>query len=272
MKNQSFSKLSGLCLASVLLLSSCQDDAQVRAMSDQIRALEMAQGQSKAELSRVQLQMRSLQAERDKIKEEKEKLQLQIEEAKRAAESIKKDFDDYKQQYKLSIRKRAPGMELELVEVDGKKFEQVKIRELTETTITFMHAAGTMSASLKQLTPELQAKLGFETAMPVMANLGNSGGAGNDLGIDQELDATNKKLTAVTARVSNLQRSMQDANRRARDAEVNTGEDPTIHRQAAAAYQVQINEAEVEMRGLQALSRQLAEKQRMQRTFNQRSF
>lgn len=272
MKTQSIAKLSGLCLTGILLLSGCQDDAQMRAMTEQIRALEMAQGQSKAELSRVQLQMRSLQAERDKIKEEKEKLQQQIEEANRAAESIKKDFEDYKQQYKLSIRKRAPGMELELVEVDGKKFEKVKIREVTDTSLTFIHAAGTVSVHLRELSPTLQTTLGYEAPVPVTASSAAGEGGGNALGIDQELDATNKKLTALSAKILTLQRSMHDAGRRARDAEVTPGGDPTVHRQAAAAYQVQITESEVELRTLQNRSRQLAEKQRLQRNFQSRTF
>lgn len=272
MKNQSIAKLSGLWLAGVVLLPGCRDDAQMKAMTEQIRALEMAQGQSKAELSRVQLQMRSLQAERDKINEEKEKQQQQIEEAQRAAESIKKQFEDYKQQYKLSIRKRAPGMELEMVEVDGKKFEKVKIRELTDASLTFMHASGTMSVNLRQLDPALQAKFGYEAPVPVRASGGASEGASNSLGVDQELDASNKKFTALTAKVQNLQRAMQEAGRRVRDAEATPGADPTVHQQAVAAYQVQLNEAEVEMRSLSARSRQLAEKQRQQRTFLSRTF
>lgn len=268
MKIQTTFRWGSLGLLVALLMTSCRDDAQLRAMSEQIRALEMTQNQSKAELSRVQLQMRALQAERDKIKEEKEKLQQQIQEAQRAAESIKKDFEDYKQQYKLSIRKRAPGMELEMVEVDGKMFRNVKIRELTDTQVTFMHASGTLSASLNQLPLAMQTLFGYESGVSVMAkNTASAGTNGSGIGIEQELANVNRKLNDVTAKIITLQRSLNSAVRRARDSEAVGGSDSAVHRQAAAAYQVQINEAEVEQRNLQLQSRKLAEQLLRQRSF-----
>jgi predicted nucleic acid-binding Zn-ribbon protein len=250
MKKQSISKLSGLCLAGVFMLSSCQDDAQVRAMSEQIRALEMAQGQAKAELSRVQLQMRSLQAERDKIKDEKEKLQLQIEEAKRAAESIMKDFEDYKMQYKLSIRKRAPGMELEVVEVDGKKFEKVRIRELTDTSLTFMHTTGTMSVELALLDNELATRLGYEKIGSKGAISAASNRSTDKIGLGQQATDTEAAIAAIRVKIAKLQTAIHEANRKVYQTESQAQDDPTPHRQAAAAFRVQLNEAEVELKQL----------------------
>lgn len=247
--------------AGVVLLSGCQDEAQIRALGDQIRALEGIQAQTKAEMNRLQLQMRSVQAERDKLKEEREKLESQMNEAKKALESIQKDFADYKAQYKLSIRRRAPGMELEVVEVDGKKFERVRVRELTDVSLTFMHPAGTMSVPLKQLKPDLQKRLGFEQGVPVMAAAKPDGVEGG-VAMDQQMAGLGNRIMELRAKISNLERNAADEFRKALAAESNEGADPTIHRQAEAAMRVQINELEVELNGVQKRRMDLQQKMR----------
>ena len=247
---------TGFLAAGVMLLSSCQDDAQIRMLGDQIRALESSQAQSKAEMNRLQLQMRSVQAERDKLKEEKDKLQSQLDEATKALESVQKDFADYKNQYKLSIRRRAPGMELDMVEVDGKKYDKVKVRELTDTALTFMHQAGTMSVPLSQLKPDMQARLGYEKAVPVMATGRKSGGT--VMAVDQEMEQSEKRVAELRTKLTNLQRNVAEENMKIFQAQSTEGGNPTLHRQAVAAMQVQINELDVELQGLMRRRTELA--------------
>lgn len=254
---------TGFLAAGVMLLSSCQDEAQIRALGDQIRSLESSQAQSKAEMNRLQLQMRSVQAERDKLKEEKDKFQSQLDEATKALEAIQKDFAEYKNQYKLSIRRRAPGMELEMVEVDGKKYEKVKVRELTDSALTFMHQAGTMSVQLSQLKPDMQARLGYEKGVPVMANGGSAAGLGSNMALDQEMDQTEKRIAVLRTQLSNLKRKIGDENLKAHNANYAGASDPTIHRQAAAAMQVQVNELDVELNTLVKRRSELANAIRM---------
>jgi chromosome segregation ATPase len=226
----------------------CQDNAQVRALSDQIRAMEASQGQARAELNRLQLQLRSLQSERDKVREEKEKLQLQVDEAKKALEGIQKEFEDYKKQYKLSIRKRAPGMELGQIEVDGRQFEGVKIRELTESSLTFMHLSGTMSVPLAQLKPELQRQLGYEEGVKVMAGITRKTGlAAGGVARDQQLAELEAKITDGNKQLAKMRGQLQELEARIRTAEVN-GVNATAERQSAAALNININELEVAVR------------------------
>ncbi len=250
-----------LGLGGALALSSCQDDAQLRVLNDQIRALEAAQGHAKAEMNRVQMQMRSLQTERDKIKEERDKLEAQIDEARKALDSIQKDFDDYRAQYKLSIRKRAPGMELEVVEVDGKRFENVRIRELTEDSMIFMHGAGTMSVNLSQLKPEMQRRLGYEVLKSVMAAAKT--GAGDDL--EAQARRVDEKLNKLLKERELMQKEFYTANLAIQVEERKTEGNPTVHRGAAAAMQVKLNEMDVELKSLQAQQRDLGYRLRASR-------
>ena len=248
---------------SVIVLCSCQDNAQIRSLGEQIRALESSQAQAKAEMNRLQLQMRSVQAERDKLKEEKDKFQSQLDEATKALETIQNDFAEYKNQYKLSIRKRAPGMELNMVEVDGKKFEKVQIRELTDTALIFMHQAGTMSVPLSQLKPEMQMRLGYEQGVPVMAGISSSKRSSSGMALDQEMDQVEKRIALQRTQLSNLQRNAAAENLKAHNESFKQGGDPTLHRQAVAAMQVQINEVEVELNGLVKRRSELANEMRM---------
>jgi hypothetical protein len=197
------------------------------------------------------------------LKEEKDKFQSQLDEATKALEAIQNDFAEYKNQYKLSIRKRAPGMELDMVEVDGKKFEKVKIRELTDTALIFMHQAGTMSVPLNQLKPEMQVRLGFEQGVPVMAGIKGGRGQSSGMAMDQEMDQVEKRIALQRTKLSNLQRNVALENLQAHNASFKQGGDPTIHRQAVAAMQVQINEVEVELHGLVKRRSELANDLRM---------
>lgn len=249
-------------LASCLLLTGCQDEAQIRALSDQIRSLESLQGQSKAELNRLQIQMRSLQIERDKIKEERDKLQSQIDEAQKALEAIRKDFEEYKQQYRLSIRQRAPGMELDQLEIDGKTFENIRIRALTEDSLTFLHSAGTMSVNLSQLKPEMQERFGYQAAMPVMAF--KSGTGAKD--IEREARQVEDRLTQIKTEMGNLQRKLSEMNLAVHnEARKENGGNPTPFRETAAAIRVKLNELEVEHQALNNRSRELLHQIRINR-------
>ncbi len=241
-------------------LSSCQDEAQVRSLGDQIRGLETIQAQAKAEMGRLQLQMKAVQAERDKLKAERDKLQSQMDEAAKALEAIRKDFSDYKAQYKVSIRKRAPGMELEMVEIDGKKFERVKIRELTESNLTFMHQAGTMSVPLNRLNPSLQTRLGFEQAVPVMAVNKANAPITQGVGLDEQLEEADYEVVRLNGQLGNMKRALAEENNLVQSAILGGNSDPTLHRHAAAALQVRINEGEVALAQLLKRKAQLEAK------------
>jgi hypothetical protein len=154
-------------------------------------------------------------------------------------------------------------MELDLVEVDGKKYEKVKVRELTEASLTFMHQAGTMSVPLNQLKPDMQMRLGYDKGVPVMAMSKGAGGVSGGVGLDQEMEEVEKKITQIRAQLGTMKRTLTEETVKVRSAEITAGGDPTIHRQAAAALQVQINVSEVELQGLMNKRLDLTNKLRM---------
>ncbi len=251
-----------LTLGAVIFSAGCRDDAQIRVLNDQLRALESAHTQGKEELRRLQTQMRELQEERDKIGEERDKLETRINEATKALEALQKAFDEYKRQYRVSIRKRAPGMELDLVEVEDKRFEKVIIRDLTESSLVFRHQTGTTSVQLSRLKPEMQERLGYQpaAAAPVPA----SKGAAEKPAIDgnEESRAVERRLHEIQQEFAALQ-SKWIEQQQAIKAESGTDKgNRALHQQAIASIQAKVRELEAEQQALFRRSQEIANRNR----------
>jgi outer membrane murein-binding lipoprotein Lpp len=164
-----------------VILCGCRDEKQIRLLGEQIRGLERVEEQRSAQIEELNKQVRALEGERGRLKEEGEAMLPKVKAAEEALKALQEEFAKYKSQYKLSIRKRAPGMELGEVEVQGKRFEGVKVRQLTEEALIFVHEKGTTSVPLSQLKAELQTRLGYEMAAPFVskgAGRGTIGAAG----------------------------------------------------------------------------------------------
>jgi hypothetical protein len=153
-------------------------------------------------------------------------------------------------------------MELEMVEIDGRKFERVKIRELTESNLTFMHQAGTMSVPLNRLNPSLQTRLGFERAVPVMAVNKTSTSNTEGVGFDEQLEEIDYEVVRLRGQLESMRRAFAEENNNVQKALVITNSDPTLHRHAAAALQVRINESDVELASLLKRKAQVEERMR----------
>jgi hypothetical protein len=164
-----------------VILCGCRDEKQLRLLGEQIRAMERVEAQSATQIEELKKQVRALEDEGRQLKEEGEAMLPKVKAAEEALKVLQEEFAKYKSQYKLSIRKRAPGMELEEVEVQGKRFEHVKVRQLTEEALIFVHGNGTTSVPLSQLKSELQTRLGYEMVVPLIskgAGRGTIGAAG----------------------------------------------------------------------------------------------
>lgn len=152
-----------------LLLCQCDDgsSARIRGLKDEIQTLNHQIDDTRSQVSRLQSQIEASRAEKKKLEEDKAKSQEEREATAKELEQLKKDFETYKSHYKLSMRKRAPGFQLEdFTSVDGKEYKQVVLREITETQVNFTHQGGIMKLHYKQLPEQLQAVLGFLIAQP----------------------------------------------------------------------------------------------------------
>ncbi len=155
--------IAALLLPLAFLLTACNssDNGRAQALQSEIDALTQKQFETQQAAKRLQGQIEASRLERTKLETERDKVSAERDAAKKEVEQMKKEFENYKTLYKVSIRRRAPGMKLEDFAIDGKVFQQVTMLELTESTVNFTHNAGVKKIELKQLPFHLQAILGF---------------------------------------------------------------------------------------------------------------
>lgn len=162
-------KYTATCSLLTLLLCQCDDgsSARIRGLKDEIQTLNHQIDDTRSQVSRLQSQIEASRAEKKKLEEDKAKAEQDREAVNKELDQLKKDFETYKTHYKLSMRKRAPGFELQdFTSIDGKEYRHVVLREITETQVNFSHEGGIMKLHYKQLPEALQAVLGFLIAQP----------------------------------------------------------------------------------------------------------
>jgi septal ring factor EnvC (AmiA/AmiB activator) len=144
-------------------LSACDssDNGRAKTLQGEIDALTQKQFEAQQAAKRLEGQIEASRAERAKLEEERDKVSAERDAAKKQVEQMQKEFDNYKSLYKVSIRRRAPGMKLEDFAIDGTTFQQVTLLELTDSLINFTHNTGVKKVELKKLPFHLQAILGF---------------------------------------------------------------------------------------------------------------
>lgn len=153
-----------LLLTSTLLLSQCDGGSgtRIKGLRDEIEQLNRQNYEIQQSIARLQSQIDASRAEKKKLEEEKTKIEAEREASSKQLEQLKKDFEAYKNKYKLSMQKRAPGLPIDnFVSADGKSFQHVVLREITDSQVNFTHEGGIMKLHYKQLPEYLQATLGF---------------------------------------------------------------------------------------------------------------
>lgn len=154
-------------IASSLALMLCQCDdgganIKIKGLKDELDQLNHQHYETQQQVSRLQSQIEASRAERKKLEEEKAKVEVDRESAQKDLQQLQRDFETYKTKYKLSMRQRAPGLEVgNFTSADGKSYQRVVLKEITDTQVNFTHDGGIMKLHYKDLPESLQDMLGF---------------------------------------------------------------------------------------------------------------
>ncbi|MFZ4596624.1 MAG: hypothetical protein ACOYOF_20385 [Verrucomicrobiaceae bacterium] len=153
------------CLTALtLLLSHCDDGsaARIKSLRDEIEQMNQQSFDASQQVKRLQSQIESAKDEKKKLEAEKAEAEQTAAETQKKLEQLQRDFDTYKSSYKLSMQRRAPGMKIDdFSTVEGKKYSNIVLRELTDTYVNFSHDAGIIKLTAAQLPETVQALLGF---------------------------------------------------------------------------------------------------------------
>lgn len=76
--------------------------------------------------------------------------------------ALAREFSEYRNQYRLSIQKRAPGMDIGSVNLAGTTYNGVRVKALDAWELSFMHAGGAGRVALKDLSGELKELFAFD--------------------------------------------------------------------------------------------------------------
>jgi chromosome segregation ATPase len=154
-------------IASSLALMLCQCDdgganIKIKGLKDELDQLNHQHYDTQQQVSRLQSQIEASRAERKKLEDEKAKVEVERESARKDLQQLQRDFETYKTKYKLSMRQRAPGLEVgNFTSADGKSYQRVVLKEITDTQVNFTHDGGIMKLHYKDLPESLQDMLGF---------------------------------------------------------------------------------------------------------------
>ncbi len=153
-----------LLLLGGLLLAGCVPAGQYEKLGEDYELQGQQIFELKEENDRLNKSTKSLTKEVEELREKAKQLE-ELEALKQELETIKKEFLDYKEKYRLGVRKKAVGTDLgQLVTRDGRRYENAIVRGFTETEMLISHRAGLATIDFKNLSGDLQKQYLFSEA------------------------------------------------------------------------------------------------------------
>jgi len=168
------SLMCGLSLATVssFLLVSCGDPkAQQAALEaqEEVDSLKRVNSRLEGEIKQLRTQAESGSAEllkrNEELQKEADQARAQFEKLQDEAAKARKELEDYMAKYKVSFRAQVQGMRVPTLQTqDGQTFENVDIREVTPTEVSFGHSGGVRRLTMDKLPADLQSKFLYDPA------------------------------------------------------------------------------------------------------------
>ncbi|MBL9146039.1 MAG: hypothetical protein JNM99_20325 [Verrucomicrobiaceae bacterium] len=240
----------------VLLLCQCDDggaNIKIKGLRDEIDQLNHQNYETQQQVTRLQSQIESSRNERKKLEEEKARVEAERESAQKDLQQLQKDFETYKSKYKLSMRQRAPGLEVgNFTSADGKAYQHVVLKEITDSQVNFTHDGGIMKLHYKDLPESLQDMLGFliedkptevrdiKTLSPRQQNIQARANRDNAIGTIEEA------LTSLRSRKTPLMRDVAQAEEAVRKAN-EAGESTTLLEASLLKYKLLLKQLDNEI-------------------------
>lgn len=143
--------------------SSCsRDPERLQALTDKLAELEEQGDTLKYEQAAQRKALASISAERERLTMERAKTEDDIRKTVKEIDAIEEGFAKYKLDYRLAIQRRAKGIELGDLTVNGETLKNVVVSSATDTELTVLHANGMARILLAKAPPKIQGMFGFD--------------------------------------------------------------------------------------------------------------
>lgn len=250
MKAPSFCRIA-LAVA-VTLIASCRDEHHLQALQDEVRALTERQSKAQSELNRIKTQLNAVSKERDQLKQDKATLEADLETARKSLESLQKNFAAYKSQYKLGMQQRAPGMSLGSLMVEGKNYQNVKVRESSDQLLAVIHDGGSAKFAWSSLPDPIQRLFGQSPDDAPDGSNGSPDEAAEPAAVfEAEMLNLEKQIGEGNHQIKLILQDMQKNSAAAIEARVRKDDQRLLTlEQAKRAYETQLMKARAEIKTL----------------------
>jgi hypothetical protein len=163
-----------LCLAALATLASCNKSGE------DLSGLEQSVDELRTQVEALRKESLTTRRELEKIDARRDEADSKIADLGKAATSFQAEmlevttaFMHYRNEYRTSIRSRAPGMRLADFDSGGKSFRAVEVREVDDWELSFQHQSGFSRISLHEAPAELRILFAYDPSIgPKPARLG----------------------------------------------------------------------------------------------------
>ena len=156
-----------LCLiGSGLLLSSCErEQISLGDLESRLEKLESSFSVVKKTANQLRRDLAVVTETRSKLEVEADASRSAVLQIKADRDALVQSFVSYRTEYHDSIIKRATGMELGNLTVDGVTYEGARVKSLDPWELAVQHYAGVTRIDLVDLPENLQALLGYDPSV-----------------------------------------------------------------------------------------------------------
>lgn len=153
-------------LAGSLAMVACKDEgaqsgAGSHALAEKLEAVEKEQALLQKEIETMQAEKRGNAAEMEAARKAQEdrllELQKELREIRNERDSLEAEFDAYREEYKVSVRQKANGIELgTLALTSGATYAGVVVSKWTPSALRVTHSGGNATIAFEELPGPVQ--------------------------------------------------------------------------------------------------------------------
>lgn len=151
---------------------ACSPPRDVEALQRKVESLETTRHEIQAELRELKATLSRITSEREALSASHREMGAELVQTLTDTKELESAYQKYRAAYRASIQARARGMQIPDFWSDNRLYQDVRVRQLTDHVITFVHKDGSSKLPLSELPEDLQQLFAYqvkEVAPPAMA-------------------------------------------------------------------------------------------------------
>jgi len=148
------------------LVGCNKESIDLNLLQEQVEALHARCDKAERVSGELRKDLRTVRENQEEVSLALNQLRKTREEVQRQIEAMTEAFGSYRSTYRESIRKQAKGMTFPLLEMEGRRFVNVVIRELSDSEMTFQHRDGISRVESQKLPGDMKDLFVIDGSLP----------------------------------------------------------------------------------------------------------